>query len=739
MSTVPTIHYTKTDEAPALATYSLLPIVRAFTKSSGIAVEAPDISLAGRILALFPEFLKEEQRIPDFLSSLGQLATTPEANLVKLPNVSASVPQLMEAIAELQSQGYGLPAYPEEASTPELKDIKARYDRVKGSAVNPVLREGNSDRRAPKAVKDYARANPHSMGQWSPDSKTRVATMGEDDFFSNEKSVTLEEATEVKIEFVASDGTTTVLKASTPLNAGEIFDATVMRKKALVAFLEEQVAAAKAEGVLLSLHLKATMMKVSDPIIFGHAVEVYFKDLIEKHRVTLDRLGVDFRNGFGDLVAKIENLPAAEKAAIEADVVACRAAGPDLAMVNSDLGITNLHVPSDVIVDASMPAMIRTSGKMWNQDGKEQDTLAVIPDSSYAGVYTVVIEDCKAHGAFDPATMGSVPNVGLMAQKAEEYGSHDKTFEIPAEGSVRVVDASGKVLLEHRVSAGDIWRACQTKDAPIRDWVKLAVTRARATGSPAVFWLDEERAHDAELIKKVGQYLGEHDTDGLEIMILSPVEATEYSLSRIRRGDDTISVTGNVLRDYLTDLFPILELGTSAKMLSVVPLMSGGGLFETGAGGSAPKHVQQFLAENYLRWDSLGEFLALAVSLEHLGEFTGNARAKLLGKTLDAATGDFLKHDRSPGRKLGTIDNRGSHFYLALYWAQQLAAQEEDPALKAEFSPIAAALTENEVKIVEELISVQGQTVDIGGYYHPDDAKAEAAMRPSATLNGILG
>jgi isocitrate dehydrogenase len=739
MSTVPKIHYTKTDEAPALATYSLLPIVRAFTKSSGIAVEAPDISLAGRILALFPEFLKEEQRIPDFLSSLGQLATTPEANIVKLPNVSASVPQLMEAIAELQAQGYALPAYPEEAATPELKEIKARYDKVKGSAVNPVLREGNSDRRAPKAVKDYAKANPHSMGKWTPDSKTRVATMGEDDFFSNEKSVTLEEATEVKIEFVASDGAITVLKASTSLKAGEIFDATVMRKKALVAFLEEQVAAAKAEGVLLSLHLKATMMKVSDPIIFGHAVEVYFKDLIEKHRVTFDRLGVDFRNGFGDLVAKIESLPAAEKAAIEADVVACRAAGPDLAMVNSDLGITNLHVPSDVIVDASMPAMIRTSGKMWNQDGKEQDTLAVIPDSSYAGIYTVVIEDCKAHGAFDPATMGSVPNVGLMAQKAEEYGSHDKTFEIPAEGSVRVVDASGTVLLEHRVSAGDIWRACQTKDAPIRDWVKLAVTRARATGSPAVFWLDEERAHDAELIKKVGQYLGEHDTDGLEIMILSPVEATEYSLSRIRRGEDTISVTGNVLRDYLTDLFPILELGTSAKMLSVVPLMNGGGLFETGAGGSAPKHVQQFLAENYLRWDSLGEFLALAVSLEHLGEITGNARAKLLGKTLDAATGDFLKHDRSPGRKLGTIDNRGSHFYLALYWAQQLAAQEEDPALKAEFSPIAAALTENEAKIVEELIAVQGQPVDIGGYYHPDDAKAEAAMRPSATLNGIVG
>jgi isocitrate dehydrogenase len=739
MSNVPTIHYTKTDEAPALATYSLLPIVRAFTKSSGIAVEAPDISLAGRILALFPEFLKEDQRIPDFLTSLGKLATTPEANIVKLPNISASVPQLKEAIAELQSQGYALPDYPEEASTPELKDIKARYDRVKGSAVNPVLREGNSDRRAPKAVKDYAKANPHSMGKWSPDSKTRVATMGADDFFSNEQSITVDEPTDVKIEFVAADGTTTVLKASTPLKAGEIFDATVMRKKALVAFLEEQVAAAKAEGVLLSLHLKATMMKVSDPIIFGHAVEVYFKDLIRKHQATLDRLGVDFRNGFGDLVAKIESLPAAEKAAIEADIAAAYAAGPDLAMVNSDLGITNLHVPSDVIVDASMPAMIRTSGKMWNQLGKEQDTLAVIPDSSYAGIYTVVIDDCKAHGAFDPATMGSVPNVGLMAQKAEEYGSHDKTFEIPGEGVVRVVDASGKVLLSHDVSKGDIWRACQTKDAPIRDWVKLAVTRARATGSPAVFWLDEDRAHDAELIKKVGEYLGEHDTDGLQIMILSPVEATEYSLARIRRGEDTISVTGNVLRDYLTDLFPILELGTSAKMLSVVPLMNGGGLFETGAGGSAPKHVQQFLAENYLRWDSLGEFLALAVSLEHLGDVTGNGRAKLLAKTLDAATGDFLKHDRSPGRKLGTIDNRGSHFYLAMYWAQQLAGQTEDAALQAEFKPIAEALTTNEKKIVGELIAVQGQAVDIGGYYHPDDAKAEAAMRPSAVLNGVLG
>ena len=721
MSQVPTIQYTKTDEAPALATYSLLPIIRAFTKSSGIAVEAPDISLAGRILSQFPEFLKEEQRVPDFLTSLGQLATTPEANIIKLPNISASVPQLKAAIEELQSQGYALPDYPDDATTDEAKDIKARYDKVKGSAVNPVLREGNSDRRAPKAVKDYAKANPHSMGKWSPDSKTRVAHMTAGDFFSNEKSVTVEEATDVKIEFVGADGSTTVLKASTPLKAGEIFDATYLSKKALVTFLGEQVAAAKAEGVLFSLHLKATMMKVSDPILFGHAVEVYFKNLIEKHQATLDKLGVDFRNGFGDLVAKIESLPAEEKAAIEADIAACYEAGPDLAMVNSDLGITNLHVPSDVIVDASMPAMIRTSGHMWDKDGKERDTLAVIPDSSYAGVYVAVIEDCKAHGAFDPSTMGSVPNVGLMAQKAEEYGSHDKTFEIPADGVVQVVDSAGKVLLSHEVSAGDVWRACQTKDAPVRDWVKLAVTRARATGAPAVFWLDENRAHDAEIIKKVGEYLGEHDTDGLEIKILSPVEATQFSLERIRRGEDTISVTGNVLRDYLTDLFPILELGTSAKMLSVVPLMNGGGLFETGAGGSAPKHVQQFVAENYLRWDSLGEFLALAVSLEHLGEVTGNDRAKLLAKTLDAATGEFLKQDRSPGRRLGTIDNRGSHFYLALYWAQQLAAQDEDAALKAEFAPIAEALTANEAKIVEELIAVQGRAVDIGGYYQPDE------------------
>ncbi|MDP4939199.1 MAG: NADP-dependent isocitrate dehydrogenase, partial [Verrucomicrobiales bacterium] len=673
------------------------------------------------------------------LTELGELAKTPEANIIKLPNVSASVPQLKAAIAELQSQGFALPNYPDEATTAEEKDIKSRYDKVKGSAVNPVLREGNSDRRAPKAVKEYARQNPHSMGAWTAASKTRVATMGGDDFFSNEKSVTVEEATEVAIEFVAADGTTTTLKASTPLKAGEIFDGTVMRKAALVAFLEDQVAAAKAEGVLLSLHLKATMMKVSDPILFGHAVQVYFKDLIAKHGETLKELGVDFRNGFGDLTAKLANLPADKKAEIEADIAAAYAAGPDLAMVNSDLGITNLHVPSDVIVDASMPAMIRTSGRMWNKDGKEQDTLAVIPDSSYAGVYAATINFCKAHGAFDVATMGTVPNVGLMAQQAEEYGSHDKTFEIPGEGKVRVVDAAGAVLIEHEVSQGDIWRACQTKDAPVADWVKLAVTRARATGSPAVFWLDEDRAHDAELIQKVGHYLGEHDTEGLELKIMAPTEATIYTLERLIKGEDTISVTGNVLRDYLTDLFPILELGTSAKMLSIVPLMNGGGLFETGAGGSAPKHVQQFVAENYLRWDSLGEFLALAVSLEHLGDTYGNARAKLLAQTLDAATGEFLKQDRSPGRKLGTIDNRGSHFYLALYWAQELAAQNEDAALKAEFIPMAEALTGNEEAIVAELLAVQGKPVEIGGYYHPDEKLVEAAMRPSATLNGVLG
>jgi len=739
MSNAPTILYTKTDEAPALATYSLLPIIQAFTKSSGIAVETRDISLAGRILCGFPEFLKEDQRVSDALTELGELAKTPEANIIKLPNVSASVPQLKAAIAELQSQGFALPNYPDEATTAEDKDIKSRYDKVKGSAVNPVLREGNSDRRAPKAVKEYARQNPHSMGAWTAASKTRVATMGRDDFFSNEKSITVEEPTDVKIEFVAADGTTTTLKASTPLKAGEIFDGTVMRKAALVSFLEDQVTAAKAEGVLLSLHLKATMMKVSDPIIFGHAVQVYFKDLIAKHGATLKELGVDFRNGFGDLTAKLANLPADKKAEIEADIAAAYATGPDLAMVNSDLGITNLHVPSDVIVDASMPAMIRTSGRMWNKDGKEQDTLAVIPDSSYAGVYDATINFCKEHGAFDVATMGTVPNVGLMAQQAEEYGSHDKTFEIPGEGKVRVVDAAGNVLIEHEVAGGDIWRACQTKGAAVADWVKLAVTRARATGSPAVFWLDEDRAHDAELIQKVGSYLLDHDTEGLELKIMAPTEATIYTLERLIKGEDTISVTGNVLRDYLTDLFPILELGTSAKMLSIVPLMNGGGLFETGAGGSAPKHVQQFVAENYLRWDSLGEFLALAVSLEHLGETYGNARAKLLAQTLDAATGEFLKEDRSPGRKLGTIDNRGSHFYLAMYWAQALAEQNEDAALKAEFIPIAEALTANEEAIVAELLAVQGKPVEIGGYYHPDEKLVEAAMRPSGVLNGILG
>lgn len=739
MSTVPTIQYTKTDEAPALATRSFLPIIRAFTKSSGIQVESPDISLAGRILAMFPDFLREDQRVPDALAELGALAKTPEANIVKLPNISASIPQLKAAIAELQAAGFAIPEYPDEPANEKEVDIKTRYDKIKGSAVNPVLREGNSDRRAPKAVKDYARVHPHSMGKWSSDSKTRVAHMEGGDFYSNEKSVTVEDATDVRIEFVGDDGQTTVLKASTPLLAGEIFDATVMNKAALISFLEEQVAAAKKEGVLFSLHMKATMMKVSDPIIFGHAVEVYFRPLLEKHGDTLARLGVDFRNGFGDLVAKITTLPDAEKAAIEADIAACYETGPNLAMVNSDLGITNLHVPSDVIVDASMPAMIRAGGKMWNRAGEVQDTLAVIPDASYAGVYATVVDDCKKNGAFDPATMGTVPNVGLMAQKAEEYGSHDKTFEIPADGSVRVVDAADNVLIEHRVSAGDIWRACQTKDAAVRDWIKLVVTRARATGVPAIFWLDEERAHDRALIEKIGESLGEIDIDDLDIRILSPIEATTISIERIRRGEDTISATGNVLRDYLTDLFPILELGTSAKMLSIVPLMQGGGLFETGAGGSAPKHVQQFVAEDYLRWDSLGEFLALAVSLEQIGDAYGNGRAKVLAKTLDAATGEYLNQSRSPGRKLGTTDNRGSHFYLALYWAQALAAQEEDSDLRDEFVPLAKALTENEDTIAAELLAVQGKPVSMGGYYYPDEDLANAAMRPSATFNRLLG
>ncbi|MCW1885384.1 NADP-dependent isocitrate dehydrogenase [Luteolibacter flavescens] len=739
MSTVPTIIYTKTDEAPLLATYSFLPIVQAFTKHSGITVETRDISLAGRIIAQFPEFLAEDQRIGDHLSELGALTLTPEANIIKLPNISASVPQLKAAVAELQAKGYALPDFPESPQTDAEKDIKARYAKVMGSAVNPVLREGNSDRRAPKAVKDYAKAHPHSMGAWSGDSKTSVGTMGGNgDFFSNEKSVTVADATDVKITFTGADGSVKVLKDSTPLKAGEILDATFMSKAALVSFLGEQIAKAKSEGVLFSLHMKATMMKVSDPIIFGHAVEVFFKDLIAKHADTIKELGVDFRNGFGDLVAKIEKLPADKKAEIEADIQAAYANGPALSMVNSDKGITNLHVPSDVIVDASMPAMIRAGGKVWDAQGKTGDTLAVIPDSSYAGVYQAVIDFCKKNGPLDPKTMGSVPNVGLMAQAAEEYGSHNKTFEAPAKGTISVTDAAGNVLLSHEVEAGDIWRACQTKDAPIQDWVKLAVNRARATGDPAVFWLDKNRAHDAQLIAKVEAYLKNHDTSGLEIKILAPADACTYSLERIVEGKDTISVTGNVLRDYNTDLFPILEVGTSAKMLSIVPLMNGGGLFETGAGGSAPKHVEQFVQENYLRWDSLGEFFALAPSFEHIADTFKLPRAKVLADTLDTATGKFLEFDRSPGRKLGTIDNRGSHFYLALYWAQALVEQTGDLELQAIFAPVAEQLVANEAKIVEELIAVQGKPVDIGGYYQPDDAKASEALRPSATFKAIL-
>jgi len=738
MSAQPTIIYTKTDEAPALATYSFLPIVEAFTKSSGIKVETRDISLAGRIIATFADYLTPEQQISDDLAYLGKLCVQPDANIIKLPNISASVPQLKAAVAELQGQGYALPDYPENPQTEAEKEIKTRYAKVMGSAVNPVLREGNSDRRAPKAVKEYARKNPHSMGKWSSESKTNVGTMGKNDFFSNEKSVVVAEATDAKIELIGKDGSSKVLKDKTPLKAGEILDGTFISKKALVAFLEQQIAQAKADGVLFSVHLKATMMKVSDPIIFGHVVKVFFKDLIAKHADTLAELKVDFNNGFGDLIAKLDKLPADKKAEIEAEIQAAYGNGPAIAMVNSDKGITNLHVPSDVIVDASMPAMIRTSGQMWNAAGKPQDTLAVIPDSSYAGVYQTVIDFCRANGALDPKTMGTVPNVGLMAQAAEEYGSHNKTFEIPADGTVRVTDSAGTVLFEHEVEAGDIWRACQTKDAPVQDWVKLAVNRARATGSPAIFWLDEKRAHDAQIIAKVNKYLADHDTTGLDIRILPPAAACLLTLERIQAGLDTISVTGNVLRDYLTDLFPILELGTSAKMLSIVPLMNGGGLFETGAGGSAPKHVQQFLEENYLRWDSLGEFLALAVSFEHLSETCKNPKAKVLADTLDAATGKFLEFDRSPGRKLGTIDNRGSHFYLAFYWAQALAEQTVDADLQAQFKPIAEALTANEAKIVEELLSVQGKSVDIGGYYKPTDAKAFEALRPSMTLNTIL-
>ncbi len=732
------IIWTQVDEAPALATYSLLPIVQAFTKAAGIAVETRDISLAGRILANFPDFLKPEQRIGDQLTELGELTLKPEANIIKLPNVSASVPQLKAAIKELQAHGYAVPDFPEDAKTDAEKDIKARYGKVLGSAVNPVLREGNSDRRAAGAVKQYARNNPHKMGAWAADSKSHVAHMSAGDFYGSEKSVTVADATTVRIELAAADGAVTVLKEKTALKAGEVIDAAVLSKRALRDFYAQQIADAKAQGVLLSLHLKATMMKVSDPIMFGHAVTVFFKDVFEKHADAIKEIGVNVNNGFGDLLAKLDKLPADKKAAIEADIAAAYANGPAVAMVNSDKGITNLHVPSDVIVDASMPAMIRDSGRMWNKDGKLQDAKAVIPDRCYAGIYQAVIEDCKKHGAFDPKTMGSVPNVGLMAQKAEEYGSHDKTFEVPADGVVRIVAADGTVLLEQKVEAGDIFRACQTKDAPIQDWVKLAVTRARLSATPAVFWLDAKRAHDAQIIAKVETYLKDHDTTGLDLRILPPEEACKFSLERIRKGLDTISVTGNVLRDYLTDLFPILELGTSAKMLSIVPLMAGGGLFETGAGGSAPKHVQQFQEEGYLRWDSLGEFLALGVSLEHLAQTFDNAKAQVLADTLDQANSLILENNRSPARKVGELDNRGSHFYLALYWAQALAAQTKDADLAARFAPLAKALSENEAKINAELIAAQGKPVDMGGYYQPDFAKTSAAMRPSATLNAAL-
>jgi isocitrate dehydrogenase len=731
-----TIIYTHTDEAPALATYSFLPVIQAYASTAGVTVETRDISLAGRIISQFPEYLEEGQRVDDALAELGALAKTPEANIIKLPNISASIPQLKAAVAELQEQGYALPAYPDDPKTDEERDIRARYDKVKGSAVNPVLREGNSDRRAPASVKNYAKAHPHRMGAWSGDSKTNVATMGADDFRSTEKSAVLGEAGSLRIELKGDDGSTTVLRESVPVLAGEVVDASVMRVAALREFLTEQVARAKAEGVLFSVHLKATMMKVSDPIVFGHVLRAFFPKTFAAYGEALAKAGLSPNDGLGGIYKGLESLP--EGAEIKASFDAELAEGPDLAMVDSDRGITNLHVPSDVIVDASMPAMIRTSGHMWGPDGEEADTVAVLPDSSYAGVYQVVIDDCRANGAFDPSTMGSVPNVGLMAQKAEEYGSHDKTFEVPVTGTVRVVDAAGNAVLEQAVSAGDIFRMCQTKDAPIKDWVKLAVTRARATGVPAVFWLDETRAHDARLIEKVRTYLAEHDTEGLQIEIMSPVEATAFSLERIRRGEDTISVTGNVLRDYLTDLFPILELGTSAKMLSVVPLMNGGGLFETGAGGSAPKHVQQLVKENYLRWDSLGEFLALAVSFEHLATTTGNARAKVLADTLDRATGTFLGEDKSPSRKLGGIDNRGSHFYLALYWAQELAKQTDDTQLAEAFAALAKTLGEQERTIVDELIAVQGSPADIGGYYRPDPAKAEAVMRPSKTLNQAL-
>jgi len=732
------ILYTHTDEAPALATYSFLPIINAFSKAAGVVVELRDISLAGRIIANFPEYLTEKQKQSDDLAELGKLATAPEANIIKLPNISASIPQLKAAIKELQGQGYKLPDYPEDPKNDKEKEIKARYDKIKGSAVNPVLREGNSDRRAPLSVKNYAKKHPHKMGPWTADSKTHVAHMAKGDFRSNEKSLTITEPTDAKIEFVGKDGKTITLKEKLSLKAGEIIDATFMSVRVLREFLEAQIEDAKKQGVLFSIHLKATMMKVSDPKLFGHAVSVYFKEVFEKHKATFQKLGVDPDNGLGDLYAKIKNLPDDQRAAIEADIKAVYQKRPPLAMVNSDKGITNLHVPSDVIIDASMPPVIRDSGKMWNPEGKLQDVKCVIPDGSYAPVYAEVVNFCKQHGAFDPRTMGSVPNVGLMAQAAEEYGSHDKTFKVPGHGTIRVVTASGQTLLEHTVEEGDIWRMCQVKDAPIQDWVKLAVNRARATGAPAVFWLDKNRPHDAELIKKVNAYLPKHDTKGLDIRILSPAEATRFSLERMKEGKDTISVTGNVLRDYLTDLFPILEIGTSAKMLSIVPLLNGGGLFETGAGGSAPKHVQQFQEEGYLRWDSLGEFLALAASLEHLSKSSNNKTAKILADTLDRANAKFLESNKSPARKVGEIDNRGSHFYVALYWAQALAEQTEDKILQAKFATIAKQLADNEAKINAELLGAQGKPVDMGGYFHPDPAKTSRAMRPSPTLNGII-
>ena len=733
-----TIIYTFTDEAPALATYSLLPIIEAFAGVAGVDVETRDISLAGRILAAFPERLTDEQRVGDALAELGELALTPDANIIKLPNISASVPQMKAAISELQVLGYDLPDLPDEPSTEAERDVRTRYGNVMGSAVNPVLRQGNSDRRAPKAVKDYAKGHPHSMGAWSPDSQTHVATMADSDFRSNEQSLTVEEPTSVDIVHQALDGSTTVLKEGITLQAGEVIDSTVMNVAALREFLASEIAVAKESGVLVSLHLKATMMKVSDPIIFGHAVEVFFADVFAAHGDALRAAGANPRDGWGNVLAAIETLRAEQQEAIYADIAAAMEAAPDLAMVDSDRGITNLHVPSDVIVDASMPAMIRTSGQMWNKDGEQQDTRAVIPDSSYAGVYQATIDHCREHGAFDPSTMGTVPNVGLMAQKAEEYGSHDKTFEAPSAGSIRVVDESGATVMEHEVETGDIFRMCQVKDEPIRDWVRLAVSRARATGAPAVFWLDETRAHDAQVIDKVRTYLADHDTSGLQIEIMAPMEAATFSLERARRGEDTISVTGNVLRDYLTDMFPILELGTSAKMLSVVPLLAGGGLFETGAGGSAPKHVQQLVRDNYLRWDSLGEFLALAVSFEQLAEATGNERARILGETLDTATGLLLENGKSPARRLGFLDNRGSHFYIALYWAEALAAQTEDTELAEAFAPLAGTLSSAEETIVAELNGVQGSPADIGGYYVPDPAKVEAVMRPSETLNEAL-